>query len=78
MWYNRLFCENVICAQRHTVILGDLLTEETTEEKPLKLGVTLEGENRRKFLAIKDAKGIKNNGEVVRLLINEFYLTLET
>lgn len=48
-----------------------------TEEKTLKLGVTIRGENLRKFLEIKKAKGIHNNGEIVRLLINEYWLSLE-
>ena len=46
------------------------------QEKILHIGVILKGRNTERFLEIKKAKGITNNGEVVRLLINEYWETL--
>lgn len=48
-----------------------------TEETTLHLGVLLKGRNLQRFLEIKKAKGLKNSGDVVRLLINEYWITLE-
>lgn len=43
------------------------------EEDVLNLNVNLEGKIRERFLEIKKAKGLKNNSEAVRFVINEFY-----
>lgn len=48
-----------------------------SEKKVLTVSVILCGENLKKFLEIKEAKGIVNNAEVVRLVVNEYWLTLE-
>ena len=45
---------------------------EQTEEK-VDLRVILEGDNAKQFLAIKKAKGISQNTEVVRAVINDFF-----
>lgn len=46
------------------------------EEKLVKLNCLLQGEVAAKFAKIKEAKGLTNKTEVIRLLISEFYATL--
>ena len=48
-----------------------------SEKKSLTVSVILHGENLKRFLEIKKAKGIVNNAEVFRLVINEYWLTVE-
>jgi len=46
------------------------------EEKVVKINCLLQGQVAEKFLAIKQQKGLTNNTEVVRLIINEIYTAL--
>lgn len=43
------------------------------ENEILDIRVRLEGEVKEKFLQIKKVKGLTNNTEVLRFIINEFY-----
>ena len=43
------------------------------EKESLGLNVILEGEVKQKFLEIKRKKGLKNNSEVIRAIIKEFW-----
>lgn len=42
-------------------------------EKVLDIRVRLTGEVKTRFLEIKNAKGLTNNTEVLRLIINEYF-----
>jgi len=44
-----------------------------TEEEKLHIRLDLEGEEARKFIAIKRDKGIVNNTDVLRILITDAY-----
>lgn len=48
-----------------------------SENETLKIAVELKGDIKRKYEEIKNAKGIKQHSDLVRLLIAEYYLTLE-
>jgi antitoxin component of RelBE/YafQ-DinJ toxin-antitoxin module len=43
------------------------------EEEILDIRIRLRGEVKDRFRAIKRAKGLTNNTEVVRLIINEYF-----
>jgi len=43
-----------------------------SEEKVLDIRLRLNGQIREQFLKIKRAKGLTNNTEVLRLIINEY------
>jgi len=47
------------------------LTQKSTNDNKVAIRVTLEGDIARKFNIIKTRKGIKNNTELIRLLIAE-------
>ena len=44
-----------------------------TEMGRLKIGVSLDGEVKERFLAIKKSKGLSSNAEVLRLIICEYF-----
>ena len=46
------------------------------EVEIVKINCILDGETAKKFLKIKELKGIKQNTEAVRLTVNEFYKTI--
>ena len=46
-------------------------------EGKVDLRVILEGDNAKQFLAIKKAKGISQNTEVIRAIINDFFVQNE-
>jgi len=43
------------------------------EQEVLDIRLKLEGDVAQRFLEIKKAKGLKNDTEVLRLIINEYY-----
>jgi hypothetical protein len=43
------------------------------ENKPIRLGLTLEGEMLKRFLTIKKKWGLESNADVVRFLITQEY-----
>lgn len=45
----------------------------SVEKHVLDIRVKLSGEVRTRFLEIKNAKGLTNNTEVLRLIINEYF-----
>jgi len=47
-----------------------------TEKERIQIRLDLEGELAQKFNAVKRKKGLVNNTDVVRLLINETYESL--
>jgi hypothetical protein len=44
-----------------------------SEEKVLDIRLRLNGQIKERFLVIKTAKGLTNNTEVLRLIINEYF-----
>jgi len=48
-----------------------------TQKRSIGIRVTLEGENARRFEAVKDNLGLKQNTEVVRSLIRDAYLRIQ-
>jgi len=44
-----------------------------TENQNLVIRVVLQGETKRRFNEIKERKGIQNNTDVLRYVINEYY-----
>jgi len=49
-----------------------------TEKERIQIRLDLEGELAEKFKAVKRKRGLVNNTDVLRLLINETYETLPT
>jgi len=47
------------------------------EQEVLDIRLKLEGDIAQRFLAIKKAKGLKNDTEVLRLIINEYFRGLK-
>jgi hypothetical protein len=46
---------------------------QNEEESILDIRLRLTGQAKERFLKIKTSKGLTNNTEVVRLIINEYY-----
>lgn len=46
------------------------------EKEPIRIRLDLEGVDAKMFFYVKRRKGVKNNTEVVRVLINEAYTAL--
>jgi hypothetical protein len=44
-----------------------------SDDKVLDIRLKLDGDVAQRFLEIKKAKGLKNETEVLRLIINEYY-----
>lgn len=58
-------------AKYHIVWL--CVAKMSEEDEIVDIRVRLNGEIKRRFLEIKKAKGLTNNTEVVRLIINEYF-----
>jgi len=44
-----------------------------SEEKRIRIGLTLEGEMLKRFLAIKRSWGVESNADIIRMLITREY-----
>jgi len=51
---------------------------EKKEEETIRIGLTLEGEMKKRFLLVKKQWGLENNTDVVRMLITREYEKIET
>jgi hypothetical protein len=70
---NIYFCGNPYTFSTSKLFSG----RKKMEKEKLTLRVKLKGENAKKFTAIKQRYGLKNNTEIIRFLISQEYAKIE-